>query len=243
MDYKNINLPNHLAIIMDGNGRWAKEKGLKRSVGHLEGSKTLEKIALYAYEKGIKVLSIFAFSTDNFKRSQEEVNYLMNLFIKMFNKKFEVFQEKGIKVVFSGQKEKLPLELLEAMSKITKATFNNTKGVINICLNYNGQDEIVDATKKIGHDLLTGKITTADISPCLFQLYLYHDLPAIDFMIRTSGEYRLSNFMLWQLAYAELYFPKVYFPAFSITDFDEAMLEFNRRNRRFGDVKDERKSN
>ncbi len=243
MDYNNISLPNHLAIIMDGNGRWATERGFNRSKGHLEGSKTLKKIALYAYERGIKVLSVFAFSTENFKRSNEEVNFLMNLFIKMFNREFQTFIDKNVKVIFSGRREQLSPKVLRAMDKISKATINNTKGILNICLNYGGQDEIVDATKRISNDILKGHIKVDNIDRALFKTYLYHDLPDIDFVIRTSGESRISNFMLWQLAYAELYFPKVYFPAFTEEDFDMAILEFNKRNRRFGEIKDETKSN
>jgi undecaprenyl diphosphate synthase len=243
VDNSNIKVPNHLAIIMDGNGRWATEKGYKRSKGHLEGSKTLKKIALYAYEKGVKVLSVFAFSTENFKRSKEEVDYLMNLFVKMFNEEFEIFKSKNIKVVFSGRKDQLSFKVLKSMEKISKLTYNNTGGIFNICLNYGGQDEIIDATKKIGYDLINHNLNIEDIDRDIFKKYLYNDLPDIDLLIRTSGEYRISNFMLWQMAYAELYFPKVYFPAFTTEDLDMAILEYNNRDRRFGEIKYETKNN
>ena len=158
MNYEGLTLPKHLTIIMDGNGRWATERGLTRSEGHLEGSKTLEKIALYAYEKGIKILSVFAFSTENFKRSKEEVGYLMDLFVNMLNKRHYVFKEKDVKVIFSGRRELLRKDVLAAMDKITNDTANNKSGILNICLNYSGQDEIVDATKNISRDILAGKI-------------------------------------------------------------------------------------
>jgi len=243
MDYSNINLPNHIAIIMDGNGRWATERSLRRSDGHLEGSKTLEKIAFYAYERGIKILSVFAFSIDNFKRSDEEVNYLMNLFVKMFNNRFNKFNNKNVKIVFSGSRNNLTAKVLDAMDKITSKTSNNTGCFLNICLNYGGQDEIIDACKKIGSDLLDKNINIDDINKELIKSYLYQNLPDIDLVIRTSGEQRISNFMLWQLAYAELYFSKTYFPALTTDDFDIAILEFNKRNRRFGEIKYETKSN
>lgn len=243
MNNTDIKIPHHLAIIMDGNGRWATEKGYTRSRGHLEGSKTLKKIALYAYEKGIKVLSVFAFSTENFKRSKEEVDYLMNLFVKMFKKELEIFNSKNIKVVFSGRKDKLSDKVLESMEKISNMTYNNTGGIFNICINYGGQDEIIDATKRIGYDLINNNLNIEDINRDIFKKYLYQDLPDIDLLIRTSGEYRISNFMLWQMAYAELYFPSTYFPALTNNDLDLAILEYNRRDRRFGEIKNETKSN
>jgi undecaprenyl diphosphate synthase len=234
MDYSNLKIPTHVAIIMDGNRRWAREKGLNPSKGHLEGSKTLKEIALYASEIGLKVLSVFAFSTENFKRSKEEVDYLMNLFVKMFDTEFKTFKDKNIKVVFSGSLDNLPNKVIKVMNKISDATKDNTGGLLNICLNYGGQDEILDTIKKIGNDIENNIIKVEDIDKELVSKYLYHDLPPIDLLIRTSGEYRVSNFMLWQLAYAEMYFPSVYFPDFDIKQFDKAILEYNNRNRRFG---------
>lgn len=134
-----LKIPNHVGIIMDGNGRWATKRGKIRSAGHLAGSQMLEKTALYAFRRGIKVLSVYAFSTDNFKRSDDEVNYLMNLFVNMFKNKFKVFDKEGVKVVFSGRKEPLKAEVLEAMNFISERTKNNTKGILNICINYGGQ--------------------------------------------------------------------------------------------------------
>lgn len=227
-------IPKHVSIIMDGNGRWATKRGLKRSEGHLEGSKTLEKIALYAIKKGVKVLSVYAFSTDNFKRSEEEVNYLMNLFILMFTKKMKKIKKNNIKVIFSGRREGLRSDVLEAMDKITNDTSNNENGILNICINYGGQEEIVDGIKRIVKDVNNNKISIDDIDKAFFSKYLYQDLPPIDLLIRTSGEYRVSNYMIYQMAYSEFYFTDVLFPDFDEKEFDKAIDSFNHRDRRFG---------
>lgn len=227
-------IPKHVSIIMDGNGRWATKRGLKRSEGHLEGSKTLEKIALYAIKKGVKVLSVYAFSTDNFKRSEEEVNYLMNLFILMFTKKMKKIKKNNIKVIFSGRREGLRSDVLEAMDKITNDTSNNENGILNICINYGGQEEIVDGIKRIVKDVNNNKISIDDIDKAIFSKYLYQDLPPIDLLIRTSGEYRVSNYMIYQMAYSEFYFTDVLFPDFDEKEFDKAIDSFNHRDRRFG---------
>lgn len=228
------NMPKHVAIIMDGNGRWATNRGLKRSEGHKQGSKTLEKLAIYAINSGVKYLSVYAFSTDNFKRTKEEVDYLMNLFILMFKTKFKKIDKENIKVIFSGRKEPLSKDVLEAMDTITEKTKNNTKGTLNICLNYGGQEEIVDASKKIIKDVNDGKVNAEDIDKELFYKYLYQDLPPIDLLIRTSGEYRVSNFMLYQMSYSEFYFTDVLFPDFDENEFNKAIDSFNSRERRFG---------
>ena len=234
MDYK---IPNHVAIIMDGNGRWAQKRGLKRTKGHQMGAKVLKKISEYVYDKKIKVLSVFAFSTENWKRDKEEVDYLMDLFIKVFKDNFKSIKEKGVKIVFSGVKTKLNDKVLKEMKRMTEETKNNKNGVFNICLNYGGQDEIVEATKKIVSDVKEGKIKIDDINKDMYNRYLFNDLPPIDLMIRTSGEYRISNFMLWQMAYAELYFTDVLWPDFDEKELDKAIDSFNKRDRRFGGVK------
>ena len=232
-----MNLPNHVAIIMDGNGRWASEKGKSRSMGHKEGSKTLEKLALYAKKIGIKVLSVYAFSTDNFKRSKEEIDYLMNLLTYYFNEKLDKICKDGIKVVFSGRKEPLKKEILEAMDNITLKTKNNNKCILNICLNYGGQEEIIDATKKIFEDIKDGNIDIEELNKNLFYKYLYQYLPPVDLLIRTGKEKRLSNFLLYQSSYAEMYFTDTYFPDFKKKEFDKALEYFNNCNRKFGNVK------
>ena len=234
---KNLKIPNHLAIIMDGNGRWAKQRGKKRSMGHLEGSKTLEDLAVYAVRRGIKVLSVYAFSTDNFKRSEDEVLYLMNLFTTLFKTKLKKIQNEGIKVVFSGRKHPLSDEVLDAMDKIVEKTKNNKNGILNICINYGGQEEIVDATKKIAKDIENGKLKEEDLNKEIFNKYLYQDLPPIDLLIRTSGEYRVSNFMLYQMSYSEFYFTDTLFPDFKESELDKAIESYNHRDRRFGNAK------
>lgn len=232
-----LKIPNHVAIIMDGNGRWATKRGKKRSLGHLEGSKTLEKLALHAIKKGVKILSVYAFSTDNFKRSKEEVDYLMDLFIKMFKNKMKKIEKEGIKVVFSGRRHPLRDDVLEAMDEIVNNTKDNKNGILNICLNYGGQEEIVDASKKFALDIINKNISMEDIDKVSFNKYLYQNLPPVDLLIRTSGEYRISNFMPYQIAYAEFYFTDVLFPDFKEDEFDKAIDSFNHRDRRFGNAK------
>lgn len=223
-------IPKHVSIIMDGNGRWATRRGLKRSEGHLAGSKTLEKLAIHAIDKGVEVLSVYAFSTDNFKRSQEEVDYLMNLFIKMFSVKFATLKKNGIKVVFSGRRENLRDDVLKAMDKIVDETKDNSKGILNVCLNYGGQEEIIDAVKKI----VSEGIDPDTIDKKTMYKYLYNDLPPIDLLIRTSGECRVSNYMIYQMAYSEFYFTDVLFPDFDGDELDKAIDSYNGRDIRLG---------
>ena len=235
MEYK---VPSHVAIIMDGNGRWAKNRGLKRTNGHKKGAEALKKISEYVYDKHIKILSVFAFSTENWKRDKEEVDYLMDLFIKAFKENFEVVKKKNVKVIFSGVKEKLSDKVIKQMNKMMEDTKDNKNGIFNICLNYGGQDEIVEATKKISKEVLDGNIDIKDINKDMYNNYLFNDLPPIDLMIRTSGEYRISNFMLWQMAYSELYFTDTLWPDFDEKEFDKALDSYNKRDRRFGGVKE-----
>lgn len=233
MNETNLKIPNHVAIILDGNGRWAKLRGLKRTAGHQAGYENLKKLSKYILNTGTKYLSVFAFSTENFNRPKEEVNYLMELFIRGFDRGVDYFNKENIKVVISGRKDNLSKEVLNAIDKITEKTKNNTLGTLNICLNYGGRAEIIDACQKAiaNHE--------TDLTEQKFAKYLYHDLPDIDFLIRTSGEVRISNFMLWQLSYAELYFPKCYFPDFNEDEYLKALEEYTKRNRRFGSIKDE----
>jgi len=235
MDYSNLKIPNHVAIIVDGNGRWAKERNLPRSKGHDAGFKRLKEITSYAYKLGIKVISIYVFSTENFKRSKEEVDHLMDLFVTGF-KTDKFYQKENIKVIFSGKKENLRNDVIEAMSVITDETKENSKGILNVCLNYGGRSEIVDAVKNIATDVENKKISINDINEDVFSSYLYQNLPDVDLMIRTSGELRLSNFLLWQNSYAEFYFPKTYFPDFSKEEFDKAIVEYTKRDRRYGNI-------
>ena len=227
-------IPKHVAIIMDGNGRWAEQRGLKRSDGHKAGSEALKKVVEYAFNNGIEVLSVFAFSTENFKRSAEEVNYLMNLFVVVFKKYFNELHNTGIKIVFSKKEEGLPVNLEKLIKDITEKTKNNKKGIFNVCINYGGYDEIIDMTKKISTKVKNNELDINDINAHVINENLYQVLPPIDLVIRTSGEYRISNFMLLQMAYAELYFTNTYFPDFNDTEFEKALNEYKNRNRRFG---------
>ena len=241
MDYSDLKVPNHLGIIVDGNGRWAKARGKIRSLGHKAGFERLETIVKYASSKGVKYISLFVFSTENFKRSKEEVDYLMNLFTHNFRKMVKKFNKENMKVVFSGRREPLEDRVYEGMQEMTESTKNNTGTIVNFCLNYGGHAEIVDATKKIAEEVKEGKLNIEDINDEVFNKHLYHDLPQLDFLIRTSGEVRVSNFMLWQMAYAEMYFPSTYFPDFDCNCFDDAILAYNKRDRRFGSINYDKK--
>ena len=223
----NIIVPNHIGIIMDGNRRWAKEKKKKTIEGHLAGANRIISLAKYIFDKGVKYLSIYAFSTENFNRSAEEVSYLMGLIIKFFNERVNELHDYNIKIVVSGLRDNLSKEVLKCIDNVVDLTKDNTGGVLNVCLNYGGRREIVDAVNKI-------KQANVSITEETFGRYLYNDLPDLDYVIRTSGEERISNFMLWQISYAEFYFPKVYFHDFDEKEFDKALEIYNNRNRRFG---------
>ncbi len=229
--------PNHLGIIMDGNGRWAKERGLNRSAGHKAGADNLIKLLDYIYKNTpIKVVSLYAFSTENFKREKSEVDYLMKLFVTLFNSKLESIKKNNVKVVFSGRRENLPKSVIDSMDKITNDTKDNTKGILNICLNYGGDYEIVDMTKKIAKQVLDGTIKVEDITKEVVSKNLYQDLPPLDFVIRTSGEMRISNFMIYQSSYTEYDFPDTYFPDYDIKCLEKSLDCYRKRNRRFGDA-------
>lgn len=230
-------VPTHLAIILDGNGRWAKRKGLVRSIGHKVGAKTAKDIISYVFKKDVKVLSLFCFSTENWKRNEDEINYLMSIPITYFTKYEEDLIKDNIKVIFSGDLSKLPLNTKLACEKISLKTKSNDKYVLNICLNYGGKTEIVKACKEIANKVKNNIISIDDINEDVFENHLYSkDLPMVDLLIRTSNEKRLSNFMLYQLAYAELYFTKVLWPDFNKKCIDKAFKEYNLRKRRFGGV-------
>lgn len=222
---------------MDGNGRWAEKHGLKRSEGHIEGAKVLEKLAIHAVDMGVEVLSVYAFSTDNFKRDEEEVDALMNLIIKYFKTKFDKINKKGIKVVISGRKEPLREDVIAAITNIEEKTKDNKNGILNICLNYGGQEEIIDGAIKLAEDIKNGlDINTFKRED--FYKYLYHELPPIDLLIRTGGELRLSNFMLYSLSYSEFYFTGTLFPDFDKSELNKALFMYENRDRRFGGIND-----
>ena len=235
---ENVVYPNHLGIIMDGNGRWAKKRGINRSLGHKAGADNLIKLLNYIYNNtSIKVVSLYAFSTENFKRDKNEVDYLMKLFVTLFNSKLESIKKNNVKVVFSGRRENLPKSVLEAMDKTTDDTKNNTRGILNICLNYGGDYEIVDMAKKVAKQVLEGTLNIDDITKEVVSKNLYQDLPPLDFIIRTSGEMRISNFMIYQSSYAEYDFPDTYFPDFDSKCLEESLDNYRKRDRRFGNAK------
>lgn len=232
MDYSDLKVPKHVAIIVDGNGRWAQERGLSRSCGHDAGYKNLKELGKYILSKDVQVLSVYLFSTENFKRSRDEVGYLMDLFLRMFRSDIDFFMKNNIKVVVSGRDEPLDKKVMMARDEMVAATKDNTGGILNICLNYGGRAEIVDAVRKIIED----DVEVESINEEMFGKYLYQELPDVDLMIRTSGELRISNFLLWQNSYAEFYFPNTYFPDFKEVDFDKAVVEYTKRDRRFGGI-------
>lgn len=232
----NLKIPAHVGIIVDGNGRWAKERGMSRSEGHRVGADNVEKMCDYMFKRGVKVVSAYIFSTENFKRSKEEVDYLMDMIVKRFKLFSKKYKKENLKVVFSGRKEGLRDDVVNVIESLSESTKNNTRGIINFCLNYGGHAELIDATKKISNDVKNGILNLDELNEEIYSKYLYQDLPPIDLLIRTSGENRISNFMLWQLSYAEFYFPKVYFPDFNEEEFEQAILEYNKRDRRFGGI-------
>lgn len=231
------NIPTHVGIIMDGNGRWAKERGMIRSMGHKEGAKNLKKMCEHAYQRGVKYLSVYAFSTENFKRDKTEVDFLMNLFEEVFRKEYDYLKEKNVKILFSGRREPLGKKILQLIDQMQDETKDNTGLVFHVCFNYGGQLELVDMAQKIAQQVQDGKLEISEITKEVVEKNLYQELPPLDFVIRTSGEQRISNFMLWQSAYAEYYFPEVYFPDFDEKQFDLALENYQARNRRFGGTK------
>lgn len=230
----NKKYPRHIGIILDGNRRWAKEKNLPTFEGHKRGMDNIVEIVSYIINKGVKILSVYAFSTENFKRNESEVKYLMDIFVTMFTEKLDTLNNENIKVIFSGRKTKLRKDVLESMSSIEEKTKNNTKGIFNICINYGGQQEIVDSVKKVVEDVQNKKLDISKLDENKLYEYMYNNLGPMDLMIRTSGEQRISNYMIYELSYAELYFTSTFFPDFNSNEFEKAIDEFNRRNRRFG---------
>lgn len=235
-------IPQHIAIIMDGNGRWAKKRNMPRTYGHKKGSENLKNIAIACNELGIKALSVYAFSTENWKRPKAEIDFLMNL-PKEFEETFKgKFEEQDIKVMFSGRRDRFPDHVTELMNRVEEKTKDRKGLVLNICFDYGSHTELIEATKQLCQDYADGTIALDQIDVPLIDSYLYtKELPPLDLLIRTSGEQRISNFLLWQLAYSELYFAKVHWPAFSKAQLHKAIADFQSRNRRFGGLKQEEK--
>ncbi len=228
-------IPEHIAVIMDGNGRWARKRGLPRIAGHHAGMKTVKEITRAADEIGVKVLTLYAFSTENWKRPKDEVEYLMRLPQEYILTELEELIEQNVQVRMLGNQEQLPHYTVEAVMEAWDKTKSNTGLILNFALNYGSRDEMIQAIQGVARDVESGKMSIEEIKEDTFQRHLFTTgLPDPDLLIRTSGEIRLSNFMLWQLAYAELYFSEVYWPDFTRDEFYKAIVEYQRRNRRYG---------
>ncbi len=233
-------LPEHIAIIMDGNGRWAKNRGLKRTEGHKVGAKVFEEICEYCSEIGVKYVTFYAFSTENWKRSKLEVTAIMNLFRGYLDRMQERVlenEEAGYRIRFLGAREGMPKDIVSRMDDVEKRSADKDKININIAVNYGSRDEIVRGVKDIVRDIQKGKISIDDIDEDLISSRLYTaGQPDPDLIIRPSGEYRLSNYLMWQSAYSEIYIDDVLWPDYTSADLDRAIEEYSKRNRRFGGV-------
>jgi len=228
-------LPQHLAIIMDGNGRWAESKGLPRSAGHREGAKTVRKIITSCLDFNIPILTIFAFSTENWKRPKREISYLIKLFERVLSREKEKLVKNNIKINFIGRLDDLPNSLTEKMKELHKSTKKNNRLILNIAINYSGKTEIVDALKSILLKIDKNKLSSEEIDENTIRDNLYtHNLPDPDLLIRTAGEMRISNFMLWQIAYTEFWVTPVFWPDFDENNLIEAIRNFQKRVRKYG---------
>ncbi|HEY8405501.1 MAG TPA: polyprenyl diphosphate synthase [Acholeplasma sp.] len=222
---KITSLPNHIAIILDGNGRWAKRRGLPRSMGHYYGAMNLVRIATYANKLGINMMSVYAFSTENWNRPKDEVDYLMTKPVELINENLQKIKDSNIKVLIKGRRDRISDEILKTIEKLEEATKDHDGLILNVCFDYGSFDEITHAAK-----------SAKDINETSIQNNLYITEP-VDLLIRTGGELRLSNFLLWQSAYAELYFTKTFWPQFKERNLNKALKEFSKRDRRFGGIK------
>ncbi|GAB6988948.1 isoprenyl transferase [Paenibacillus pini] len=229
------NVPEHVAIIMDGNGRWAKSRGLPRIVGHQNGMKAVKRTTIAADELGIKFLTLYAFSTENWKRPKDEVDFLMRLPQEFLAIELEELIQKNVQVRMMGNKEELPKHTLAAMEEAMRRTEHNDGLVLNFALNYGSRKEMTDCVQNLAKQVEEGIITSADITSELIDKHLLSGgIPDPDLLIRTSGEMRLSNFMLWQIAYSEMWFTDIYWPEFNKNHLYEAVAEYQRRTRRYG---------
>lgn len=240
MNQNNSTLPQHVAIIMDGNGRWAKKRLLPRVAGHKKGVNTIKKIAKYASQKGIQLLTLYAFSTENWGRPEEEVSFLMDLPQQFFDAFLPELIENNCKVTYIGDISALPQKTQRVLEEAVNASQSCTGLILNFAINYGGQQEIVRATQLIAQEVKDGKLSVEEIDKQVFANYLYtseyQNLAYPDLLIRTSGEQRISNFLLWQLAYSEFYFTNIYWPDFDEKAFEEALQFYQSRQRRFGKV-------
>lgn len=233
-------LPRHVGIIMDGNGRWAQKRGLPRYKGHIEGAKTFRKIGEFAGDLGIECLTFYAFSTENWKRPPEEVAAIMDLFreyLRELDERKAENEEKGIKVNFIGDRTGIPKDILKMMGYSERITRKKDHVILNIAINYGGRQEILHSVQALAKEVEKGKLKASEITEEMISDHLYTGgLPDPDLIIRPSGEYRLSNFLLWQSAYSEFWYSDILWPDFTEEDFAAALREFEKRNRRFGGV-------
>ena len=235
------NIPSHIALILDGNGRWAKNRLMPRTYGHRKGAFNIIEVAKNASKLGVKVISLYCFSTENWTRPAAEVKYLMNFPIRFYKKNRERLIKSDYKIVFSGRRDRFDPSLLEIINKIEAESKDHTGLIINVCFDYGSYTEITEACKQIAELYKNDEITLADITPELINDHLYtKDLPPVDLLIRTSGEERISNFLLWQIAYAELYFTNVYWPDFDEAELKKAILSYQMRHRRFGGLEEDK---
>ncbi|WP_146923515.1 isoprenyl transferase [Alkalibacterium kapii] len=238
MNNQKENIPNHVAIIMDGNGRWAQKQEKPRKMGHEEGMEAIRRVTMQASKRGVKVLTLYAFSTENWKRPPQEVHFLMQLPIRFFDRFVPELQKNNVKVNMIGFEEKVPKSTKKAISKAMDQTKNNTGMTLNFAFNYGGRAEIVKATQALCEKVLKNELTSTDITPEHIEEHLFtHSLTPyqdVDLLIRSSGEKRLSNFLLWQNAYSEFYFTDLLWPDFNAKIFDEALFEYQKRQRRYG---------
>ncbi len=237
-------IPKHVAVIMDGNGRWAKKKGLKRIMGHKNGVEAVRQTVEAAAEIGIGSLTLYAFSTENWKRPKFEVDALMSLLVSSLKNELETLQKNKIRLRAIGNLNKLPKNAQKELSEVMDLTAHNEHMTLNLALNYGAREEMVQAVKSISKKIVNNKLTPEEIDEKIINNHLYtFTLPDVDFLIRTSGEKRLSNFLLWQCAYAEFYFTEVLWPDFRKKDFYEAILNYQSRERRFGKTSEQIESN
>ncbi len=231
-------LPKHIGIILDGNGRWATKRGLPRSAGHSAGADTLKKIVTECNKMGIKYITVYAFSTENWSRPKEEVDFLMNLLLNYLRNAEKTLSGENVVIRAIGSRRELTEEIQQQIIKTEEFTSKNTGIVMNIALNYGGREEIVNGVKSVCRDIADGKLSIDDLDEKRFSDYLYtNGQPDVDLLIRTSGEQRLSNFLLWQNSYAEMWFTNKLWPDFSVKDLHSAIIDFQSRGRRFGGVK------
>ncbi|WP_299891740.1 isoprenyl transferase [uncultured Lacinutrix sp.] len=238
MDIKDLNtkkLPKHIAIIMDGNGRWAKQKGLIRAIGHQNGTKSVRETVEACAELGIENLTLYAFSTENWNRPKLEVDTLMKLLVSSLKKEIKTLQENNIKLSAIGNLKTLPSKVNKELSDVIKSTENNNRMTLTLALSYGSREELLNTVKEISIKVKNNIISTENIDESIINEHLYtQNLPDVDLLIRTSGEQRISNFLLWQIAYAELYFTKILWPDFTKQHLYDAISEYQKRERRFG---------